>query len=60
MKSSQAIKKQDSQLDHMELDTSGGAMSDQKKTQEHIKIAKPRPTGTETSVQGPRDCFPLG
>ena len=26
----------------------------------HIKIAKPRPNGTDGSVQGPRDCFPLG
>lgn len=26
----------------------------------HVKIVKPRPTGTEGSLQGPRDCFPLG
>lgn len=31
-----------------------------KNANNHIKIVKPRPSGTETAVQGPRDCFPLG
>lgn len=60
MKSSQALKKQTSQMDHMDMNPIGGTMSDLKKSQSHIKIAKPRPAGTETSSQGPRDCFPLG
>lgn len=48
MKNANTTKKQTSQLSGTKIAST------------HIKIAKPRPNGTEVAIQGPRDCFPLG
>ncbi len=49
MKNTNTAKKQTSQ-----------SASANKNTATHIKLVKPRPSGTEAGTQGPRDCFPLG
>ena len=54
MKTANTAKKQTSQPQSND----GAPMN--KNANSHIKIVKPRPHGSETSVQGPRDCFPLG
>lgn len=49
MKNTNTAKKQTSQ------------MTSAKNLSSHIKIVKPQPSSNnESSVQGPRDCFPLG
>jgi hypothetical protein len=61
MKSSQAFKKESSELEqetNFEIIGSGKEPNRSPKT--HIKVAKPRPNGTDSAARGPRDCFPLG